>query len=192
MVLKHYKLFVSFFKVGILGYGGGPASIPLIQKEVVEKYHWIDNKEFGDLLALANTLPGPIATKLAGYLGYRILGVTGLLNALLASILPTIILMIIFLKSLSSFKELDWVKGMTAAIIPVVGMMLLVLTYQFFNQTAKGMGIIQTIVMSSILFVLLHFLQIHPGIIIGILLLIALTASEKSKKITRKKEDSRP
>src|SRR5690625_569083 len=154
MVLKHYKLFVSFFKVGILGYGGGPASIPLIQKEVVEKYHWIDNKEFGDLLALANTLPGPIATKLAGYLGYRILGVTGLLNALLASILPTIILMIIFLKSLSSFKELDWVKGMTAAIIPVVGMMLLVLAYQFFDQTTKGMGIIQTIVMSSVLFVL--------------------------------------
>lgn len=56
----------------MLGYGGGPGSIPLIHKEVVDKYEWMSDEDFGDLLALANTLPGPIATKLAGYIGHRV------------------------------------------------------------------------------------------------------------------------
>src|SRR5690606_39908313 len=88
-----WNLFLAFFRVGILGYGGGPASIPLIHKEVVSTYKWMKDEEFGDMLALANTLPGPIATKLAGYIGYRVSGILGLLNAVLATILPTIVLL---------------------------------------------------------------------------------------------------
>ena len=91
---QQLNLFLAFFRVGILGYGGGPGSIPLIHKEVVDKYQWTSDEEFGDILALANTLPGPIATKLAGYVGHRVSGVMGMLNAIVAVILPTIVLML--------------------------------------------------------------------------------------------------
>lgn len=101
-----YKnLFIAFFRSGILGYGGGPSSIPLIHKEVVEIYHWMSDEEFNDLIALSNTLPGPIVTKLAGYIGYRIAGVVGLLIALFASVVPTVILMIVLISMLTSFRD---------------------------------------------------------------------------------------
>ncbi|MBP1948006.1 chromate transporter [Virgibacillus litoralis] len=172
--MQQWHLFIAFFRVGMLGYGGGPGSIPLIHKEVVDKYEWMSDEDFGDLLALANTLPGPIATKLAGYIGHRVSGLVGMVNAVLATIIPTIILMIILLSSLSSIKDVGWVQGMTAAVIPVVAMMLAVLTWQFFDKARKGMGWTQTLVMSAVIFILFQFLNVHPGIIIGVLILIAL------------------
>lgn len=176
---KHWDLFIAFFRVGMLGYGGGPGSIPLIHKEVVDKYKWMSDEDFGDLLALTNTLPGPIATKLAGYIGYRVYGFVGMLNAVLATILPTIVLMIILLTSLSSIKDVGWVQGMTAAVIPVVGVMLTVLTLQFAGKAVKGMGWLQTGIMSIGIFILLYFLNVHPGIMIGILLVAALVMKDK-------------
>ncbi|RIU91180.1 chromate transporter [Oceanobacillus picturae] len=184
----HWNLFIAFFRVGILGYGGGPASIPLIQKEVIEKYKWMDNEEFGDLLALGNTLPGPIATKLAGYIGYRVSGIWGMLNAVVATIVPTIILMIILLGSLSSIKGYDWVQGMTAAVIPVVGMMLAVLTWQFIAKSGSGLGWVKTAIMVVILFVLIQIVGLHPGIIIASLLAIALLIKDKPKQNSGAKE----
>lgn len=177
----HWDLFIAFFRIGMLGYGGGPGSIPLIHKEVVDKYKWMSDEDFGDLLALANTLPGPIATKLAGYIGQRVTGFVGMLNAVLATILPTIILMIVLLTSLSSIKDAGWVQGMTAAVIPVVGVMLAVLTLQFMNKAVKGMGWLQTGIMSVGIFILLYFFNVHPGIMIGILLVAALVKKDKKE-----------
>ncbi|WP_077597215.1 chromate transporter [Oceanobacillus kimchii] len=171
---KHWHIFIAFFRVGMLGFGGGPASIPLIQKEVVQKYHWMDDEEFSDILAIANTLPGPVATKLAGYIGYRVSGWIGMLNSLIASVIPTVILLIILLRTLSGISEFDWVKGMTAAVIAVVGMMMAVLTWQFIQKAGKGLGWIITIIMIIIMFILLQVIHIHPGIVIAVLLILAL------------------
>ncbi|AXI10123.1 chromate transporter [Oceanobacillus sp. 143] len=178
--MTQWNIFMAFFRSGMLGFGGGPASIPLIQKEVVEKYNWMTEEEFGDMLAIANTLPGPIATKLAGYVGYRISGFIGMLNAVIASIFPTILLMIFLLTSLSTFKEFDWVRGMTAAVVPVVGMMMAVLTWGFVKKAGKGFGWEKAFIIGGILFVALQLLHIHPGIIIAALLIIALTLSDKT------------
>lgn len=178
----HWNIFIAFFRVGILGYGGGPSSIPLIHKEVVDKYKWMDAEEFGDLLALGNTLPGPIATKLAGYIGYRVSGFWGMMNAVLASVLPTILLMIVLLSSLSSIKGFDWVQGMTAAVIPVVGVMLLVLTWQFIQKSGHGLGWVVTSVMLVAVFILLEILHVHPAIIIGGLLIAAVLKKDRNRK----------
>lgn len=179
--MKHWHLFLAFFKVGILGYGGGPSSIPLVHKEVVDTYKWMDNDEFADVLALGNTLPGPIATKMAGYIGYRVAGVLGMINAIAATIVPTIILMIILLTSLTSFKDQPWVAGMTKAVVPVVGVMLAVLTWQFLDGAKKGLGWLKVAILGVISLVLLEGFGIHPGIIIAILLLAALLKKDKQE-----------
>lgn len=62
-------LFWAFFLSNLLGYGGGPASIPLNYEEIVNHFHWMTNEGFSNMLALANALPGPIATKIAAYVG---------------------------------------------------------------------------------------------------------------------------
>jgi chromate transporter len=180
--MTYYQLFVAFFRSGILGYGGGPAAIPLVQKEVVEIFKWMDNDEFGDILAIGNALPGPINTKMAGYIGYRVSGISGMLVAISASIIPTIILMIVILTSLASIKDQPWVQGATNAVVPVVGVMMAVLTWQFIGSSKKSLGWMKSIVFLVGSFLFIGILDIHPGIIIGALLLFALTRSNKPKK----------
>jgi chromate transporter len=184
-----WNIFMAFFRAGILGYGGGPASIPLVYKEVVERYKWMDDEEFGDILALGNTLPGPIATKLAGYIGYRVSGYLGMTVGLIASVLPTVFLMILLLTSLDSIKEFDWVNGMIAAVIPVVGVMMATLTWQFFNKAQQGLGWLTTIIMSAVIFLLLAIVDVHPAIIIAVLLFIALVKKDKVEEKEQKREE---
>ncbi|MCA0987460.1 chromate transporter [Guptibacillus algicola] len=172
--MKHWHLFLAFFRVGMLGYGGGPSSIPLVHKEVVDKYKWLSDDEFADILALGNSLPGPIATKMAGYIGHRVAGILGMMNAVLATIVPTITIMIVLLTFLSSFRDEAWVQGMTQAVVPVVGVMLAVLTYDFFRKAQGKLGWTVTIVMTIASFVVIEMAGVHPGIVIGALLLFAL------------------
>lgn len=181
--MKQVQLFLAFFRVGLLGYGGGPSSIPLVHKEVVKNYKWMNEDEFADVLALGNALPGPIATKMAGYIGYRVGGLLGTITAVLATIIPTIFLMIVLLTSLSSFKNLPWVSGMTRAVVPVVGVMLATLTWEFFKKSKDTLGIFYSslLVIASVL--LLEFFKFHPAILIAILLLFALF--KKDKEVNR-------
>jgi chromate transporter len=181
--LKQADLFLAFFRVGILGYGGGPSSIPLVHKEVVDKYKWMDSDEFSDILALGNALPGPIATKMAGYIGYRVGGIFGMVNALAATIIPTIILMILLLTVLNSYKDEPWVKGMAEAVVPVVAVMLAVLTWDFIKQSGtSNLGWKWTLIALAASLLLLQFLHLHPAILIFALLLGALLKKDSSPK----------
>lgn len=177
--MKQLHIFYAFFKVGILGYGGGPSSIPLVHKEAVGRYKWLNDDDFGDILALGNTLPGPIATKIAGYIGYRVGGWLGMVNAVLASTIPTVLLMIVLLTSLTTFKDLDWVQGMTKAVLAVVGVMLASLTWEFFVNAKKGIGWLKTILLGVVSLLVLNVFGVHPGILVGVLLVAALIKTEK-------------
>lgn len=180
--MKQLHIFYAFFKVGILGYGGGPSSIPLVHKEAVDRYKWLNDDDFGDILALGNTLPGPIATKMAGYIGYRVGGWLGMINAVLATSVPTILLMIVLLTSLTSFKNLDWVQGMTKAVLAVVGVMLSQLTWEFFMNAKKCLGWTRAIFLGFASILVLDVLGVHPGILVGVLLVIALLKKDKREE----------
>lgn len=168
-------IFAAFFRVGILGFGGGPSAIPLFHREAVKKYKWMTDDEFGDTLALGNTMPGPIATKMAGYIGYRVNGIIGCLVALFASVVPTVFLMILLLGVLQQFKDLEWVNNMSSAVVPVVGVMLAVMTWDFLKKSGESLGWMRALVMTAVFAILLEVLQIHPAIlIIGILIIVLL------------------
>ncbi|MEH7444346.1 chromate transporter [Bacillus sp. JJ1122] len=181
--MKQADIFLAFFRVGILGYGGGPSSIPLVHKEVVDKYKWMDSDEFSDILALGNALPGPIATKMAGYIGYRVGGVLGMLNALAATIVPTIILMILLLTVLNAYKDEPWVSGMSQAVVPVVAVMLAVLTWDFVKKSGTSkLGWKWTLLALGGSMLLLQFLHLHPAILIFVLLIGALLKKDSPSK----------
>ncbi|PSL48514.1 chromate transporter [Salsuginibacillus halophilus] len=176
------QIFLAFFRVGMLGYGGGPAAIPLVQKEVVELYEWMDDEEFGDLLALSNTLPGPVLTKLSGYIGYRVGGFFGMLGALFASVIPTVVLMIILIGFLTSFSDSPIVQGMTHAIAPVVGVMMLVLTYNFLKTSRNQMGWTGMLALTGLAILITEIADVHPAILIGILLIIGFSSIRHRKQ----------
>lgn len=179
----HRNIGLAFFRIGMLGFGGGPSSIPLVHQEVVKKYEWMTDDEFGDTLALANTLPGPIATKMAGYVGYRVAGVWGLLNALLASVIPTVVLMIAFLGLLQTYKDIPWVQHMSASVVPVVAVMLAVLTWDFIKKSGETLGWMRAIMLLALSAILIEALNIHPAIVIlGCILAVFSPLLKRRKK----------
>jgi len=163
-------LFIAFCRVGLLGFGGGPSAIPLFHQEVVRKYKWMDEDEFDDTLALANTLPGPIATKLAGYIGYKVGGKLGCLNAVLATVIPTSLLMIVLIGILQTYKDIPWVKNMSASVVPVVAVMLGILAWDFIKKSRDTLGWKKALTMLVTAGILMEALNIHPALIILIVL----------------------
>ncbi|GGE28294.1 putative transporter YwrB [Pullulanibacillus camelliae] len=188
--MKYLHLFLAFLRIGLLGYGGGPSSIPLVEKEAVSKYKWLSKNEFGDMLALANTLPGPIITKMAGYIGYIVKGTIGLIIAIVASILPTILLMIVFFKFLTSFQDQPWVHGMTEAVIPVVGIMLATLTWEFFEKSKDGLGWGVSIALVIASFIVVSLLKIHPAFVIAAILIYVLVRPGKKQNEESKRSEA--
>lgn len=172
--VRQRDLFWTFTRVGLLGFGGGPSMIPLVQQEVVKRHGWLGNEEFADILAIGNTLPGPIATKVPGYIGYRLGGTLGCINAVLAVILPTIVAMILLLGAFSRYRDLSWVQGMGQGVVPVVMVMMAQLTWDFWRQSRLALGWMISLIMIVSAGVLIYWLGVHPGWVIGALLLAAL------------------
>ena len=73
-------IFWAFLKSGTFGFGGGQATLPLIQEEVVDKTAWLTEEQFTDYVAMGNTLPGPIATKMSVIIGYDLAGIPGAID----------------------------------------------------------------------------------------------------------------
>lgn len=171
MNLQPYKeLAIGMVRTGILGYGGGPSVIPLIRYEAVIRYKWMEDEEFGETLALANALPGPIATKMAAYLGYKRKGVSGAIVSVLAHILPSSIAIVALLGVMYTLKDSKYIAGMIAAVRPVIVVMLGIMAYEFALKAWKGLGKGFAVLFGVLAFILLQLLQIHPGIVVMLFL----------------------
>ena len=162
----YVQLSWAMMKTGVLGYGGGPSVIPLIRYEAVTHYKWLNDEEFGEILALANALPGPIATKMAAYLGYRRKGVLGATISVLAHIVPSGIAMIVLLSAVQWLSGSAIVQGMIGAVIPVIAVMLGVMAYEFGEKAMKGLGLYLGIGLFALAFGLLQLVQFHPAIVV--------------------------
>ena len=103
------KLFLVMFKIGLFTFGGGYAMISLLESELVAKRKWLENDEFLNVVAIAESTPGPVAINAATYVGYKLAGVWGSLSATIAVALPSF--SIIFLISLffDAFLSLKYV-----------------------------------------------------------------------------------
>lgn len=177
----HRYIFLAFFRSGMLGYGGGLSAIPIMHREVVTVYRWMEAEEFADIIALANTLPGPVNTKVAGYVGWRVAGFWGMMNALIASVIPTAFLMVLILTTLNAFKDSAFVQGMTKGVLPVAGVMIGVLAWDFVRLSKKTMGWVITIVFLVISIVVMELLHIHPALLIAGFIGAAFVIPSKTK-----------
>ncbi|WP_379132884.1 chromate transporter [Paenibacillus sp. sgz500958] len=160
------ELIIGFFIANLLGYGGGPSSIPLMYEEIVPHYGWLTDEQFSNMLALGNALPGPIATKIAAYVGYDVYGWFGLTAALLATILPSAAALIVLLQVMQKYRKSPVVKGMTLLVQPVIAVMMAVLTWTMAKGPAGSIGIWQTLIIAAIAFWLIQFRKMHPALVI--------------------------
>lgn len=159
-------VFLAFLIANLLGYGGGPSTIPLMQSQIVSHYHWMNNVQFANLLAIGNALPGPIATKIAAAVGYQEAGVPGLVLAILATVLPSAAALIVMLRVLNRFRQSSVVKGMTMLIQPVIAILMILLTWEVFRDSTGSVGIWQTLGIGIVALWAIKVRKIHPALVI--------------------------
>ncbi|MDD2327098.1 MAG: chromate transporter [bacterium] len=122
-------LFLSFFKIGLFGFGGGYAMLPLIQHEVVEQHEWITVADFTDIVAISQTTPGPIAFNSATYIGYSAItemgyasgyGIIGSAVATLAVSIPSLILMTLVCAFFFRLSNNAWLQASLSVLKPAI------------------------------------------------------------------------
>lgn len=102
-----WRIFASFFKIGAFTFGGGWAMISIIEREIVDKYHWIERDDFLDLLAIAQSLPGILAVNIATAVGDKLRAAKGSIIAALGTILPSFLLILL----IAIFLTPDMIKN---------------------------------------------------------------------------------
>ena len=90
-----FNFFLTFFKVGLFTFGGGYAMVPIMERELVQKNEVINSEDFFDYISVAQSFPGPIAVNLSVLLGYKIHGFLGAILALLGTVLPSFVIILI-------------------------------------------------------------------------------------------------
>jgi len=160
------ELITAMVRTGVVGYGGGPAILPLIRHEAVTRYHWISDEEFAEVVALANTLPGPIATKMAAYMGYRRKRVLGAIVAIIANILPSCVAVIALLGAMMAFKHSKVLHDMIGAVEPVIVVLLGSMAYDFAKKARAGLGKWLALAFGAIAFLLLYVLKVPDAVVV--------------------------
>jgi chromate transporter len=160
------QMLLGFLIANLLGYGGGPASIPLIQDQVSSHYQWLTNEDFVHILAMGNALPGPIATKIAAYVGYSQIGWGGAIVALLATIVPSSVAVIALLNLLNRYRQSPIVKGMTLLVQPVIAVLMVVLTWQIGKPSSGAIGYLPFFIIFIISLLATEKYKIHPALVI--------------------------
>lgn len=159
----YWHLLLAFGRANLLGYGGGPAVIPLIKAEVVDTFRWLTAEEFANSLALGNSLPGPIATKMSAYIGYKVAGVGGAIVSVLGTVLPTALIMIALAAVLIRYKDSSVLQGMIKGVKPVVFTLFLLLTIEYlpFARPDKAGWLPFAIAVAA--FAAIYFLKLHQA-----------------------------
>jgi len=161
------RLFFMYFKIGLFNFGGGLASIPLLQREL-EKNGFMTYNEFFDVLSISQMTPGAIAMNTATFVGNKVAGLPGAIVATLALALPSIIVMLILSKLLHQLEDNLYkksiffiLKSLTAGLILYAGYMIAKATW-----VLNGNIEIKTIIISLLVFGIAYKKKINPVILI--------------------------
>ena len=155
---------MAFFTSSILSYGGGPASIPLMRSKVVDTYKWFNNEQFSDALAVGNALPGPIAPKMAAYVGNHVAGVAGAVIGVAATVVPTAIAVIVLANLILTHKDSARIQGMLRVAKPMVVVLLLHTAITMMNRATYPN--VSAFIVSAVSLALVLFLRVDPAFVV--------------------------
>ena len=133
-----FQVFFTFFRIGAFTFGGGYAMIPLIQNEAVEKHHWVTDDDILEIIAIAESTPGPIAINSATFVGYRAAGILGSVAATLGVVLPSFVIILALSFVLEAFQELPAVQYAFFGIRAGVLALLCKALWTMYKKSPKG------------------------------------------------------
>lgn len=180
---KTISLLLTFMKIGLFTFGGGYAMIPLIQRETVENKKWISDEDILEIVAIAESTPGPIAINAATFIGYRVAGFLGALSATFGVVLPSFAIITVVSFVLAEFQNVRWIQyafnGIRAGVLALIVKAL----WSMYKQSPKG--IFAYLIMLGA-FVVVAFLPVNVVFVILTCVVVgivqALIMSRRDKK----------
>ena len=161
---KLLQLFWTFFKIGGFTFGGGHAMIPLIQRETVENRKWVTDDDILEIIAIAESTPGPVAINAATFVGYRTAGFWGAAFATFGVVLPSFVIILLLAFVLDNFMEYKAVqyafKGINAGVLALLFKAL----WNMYKKSPKGWA---AYVVMGASFLLTAVLKINMFIVIA-------------------------
>ena len=182
---KALQLFWIFFKIGAFTFGGGYAMIPIIQKETVENHKFIKESDILDIVAIAESTPGPIAINSATFVGYQTAGVLGSLCATLGVVLPSFVIILLISFFLRQFMEYNVVRyafaGIRAGVMALV-IKALVSMYKQCPKSAVAYGIMAAAFLVAVFTNVSAILIIAFSALVGLITFLVLDKKEEQTK----------
>ncbi len=167
MPASFFKLFTTFFRIGLFTFGGGYAMIPLIQRDVVERNGWIGKEEFIDLLAVAQSAPGVFAVNMAVFIGNKMRGCSGALAAAFGCVLPSVVIILLIALFFRQFRHIEVVNNAFMGIRPVVVALIAVPVFNLARSAELGWGTAWIPVLSALLIVAFGVSPVYVIIVAG-------------------------
>lgn len=168
-LLNALRLFAVFFKIGAFTFGGGYAMIPFIQKETVENKKWISDDDILEIVAIAESTPGPIAINMATFVGYKVCGFWGSFFATLGVVLPSFLIILAISFALAAFQK---IKAVQYAFFGIRAGVLALLLKAILTMYKKCKKDLISYIIITLSFVLTVFLNVPVlAVIVGCALL---------------------
>ena len=178
------ELFAAFFRTGIFTFGGGLAMMPMLQKELIEKKHWLTEEDLIDYYAVGQSTPGIIAVNVATFVGYRQAGILGGIIATLGIISPSIIIITILAGTINSISDYPYVQAALKGINVAVAALLTSVIVKFAKKTIKN---VWNVLYMFVAFALIFFFKVPSYIVIlatlGIGCLNVVRLQKKAEKL---------
>ena len=179
-----WKLFISTLYLSAFTFGGGYVIITLMKKKFVDEYHWIDEEEMLDLVAIAQSAPGPIAVNGAIVIGYKLAGVPGLLVSILGTVTPPFVILSIVSLFYTAFRENLYIAMMLEGMQAGVGAVIASVVYDMGEGIVRGKKYISILIM-VLSFIAVYFLNISAVYIIlagGVLCAVRTLLAQRGGK----------
>jgi chromate transporter len=179
----YISLFITFFEIGLFGFGGGYGMLSLIQTEVVHTHHWLTTAEFTNIVAISQMTPGPIGINSATYCGYvavhnagfnGLMALLGSLTATAALMLPSLILMIIISKMFMKYMNHPVVVNAFMGLRPAVVGLLAAATLLLMNEENFSLPSVNpwqfwiSVGLFAATFIGTKYIKVNPILMIGL------------------------
>ena len=159
------SLFFSTLYLSAFTFGGGYVIVTLMKKKFVDEYHWIDEPEMLDLIAIAQSSPGAIAVNGAIVIGYKLAGIPGVLTAVLATVIPPFVILSVISAFYTVFRSLHVVSWMLKGMQAGVGAVIMDVVFEMVSGIVTGRQYVSICLMVAA-FIANYYFQVDTVVII--------------------------
>jgi chromate transporter len=175
------QIFFSFFKIGLIGFGGGSAVAPLIHEEFVTKHKFITDDEFLEIVSIANMLPGPSMPQMASIIGFKKSKIWGAIVATVAIIFPMSIAFTIIMASLDRYVSTEYLNAVFSPVLAVVAAVLVSLSKRVYVSIHESINNFTILLIILVAFFNIYVLNIHPSILIVAMITVVYLSTKEEK-----------